>query len=53
VKWKFGAHIDVVVGLPTLGLGIAGAVAKELGFGNYFPFLISIKHGELLKSTLC
>jgi adenine/guanine phosphoribosyltransferase-like PRPP-binding protein len=33
VKWKFCDQIDVVVGLPTLGLGIGAAVAKELGHG--------------------
>jgi adenine/guanine phosphoribosyltransferase-like PRPP-binding protein len=35
--------IDVVVGLPTLGLTLAGAVARKLGHGRYVPLGTSRK----------
>ncbi|EPE25854.1 PRTase-like protein [Glarea lozoyensis ATCC 20868] len=43
IKWKYSSHIDIVIGLPTLGLGIAAAVAKELGHSRYIPLGYSRK----------
>lgn len=41
---KIGAFdIDIVVGLPTLGLTLAGAVARHLGHGRYIPLGTSRK----------
>lgn len=37
------AEIDVVVGLPTLGLSLARAVAERLGHGRYVPLGTSRK----------
>jgi adenine/guanine phosphoribosyltransferase-like PRPP-binding protein len=34
---------DVIVGLPTLGLTLAGAVAQKLGHSRYVPLGISAK----------
>ncbi|CAG8979801.1 hypothetical protein HYALB_00011250 [Hymenoscyphus albidus] len=31
VRERFGSEVEVVIGLPTLGLGIAGGVAKSFG----------------------
>lgn len=33
---RFGSEVDVVIGLPTLGLSIAGIVAQGLGHGQFF-----------------
>lgn len=33
-----GGEVDVVVGLPTLGLGTAGTVARGLGMGAFALF---------------
>jgi adenine/guanine phosphoribosyltransferase-like PRPP-binding protein len=37
-------EVDVVVGLPTLGLAFAPLVAKSLGFTRYIPFGYSRKY---------
>ena len=39
--WPFG--IDVIAGLPTLGLTLAAAVAQKLGHGRYVPLGTSRK----------
>jgi hypothetical protein len=33
-----GAEVEVVIGVPTLGLSVAGVVAGEMGFGEYAGF---------------
>ncbi|TVY34007.1 hypothetical protein LSUB1_G007146 [Lachnellula subtilissima] len=40
---KGGVDVEVVVGLPTLGLGPAGSVARGLGLDRYIPLGYSRK----------
>ncbi|KAG9234435.1 phosphoribosyl transferase domain-containing protein [Amylocarpus encephaloides] len=54
IRSSFGTPIDAIVGLPTLGLGIASLVAKDLGHSRFVALGYSRKfwYTDDLSATL-
>lgn len=53
-RWIADADVDIVAGLPTLGLTLAAAVARHLGHSRYVPLGTSRKfwYDETLSVSL-